>query len=171
MKAIIYTSNTGYTEKYAKMLAKKCNLPIYTLAEAEKSLPAGSDIIYMGWLMAGRINEYNKATKLFNIKAVCAVGLCDTGSLINETRKNNDIPESTVLFTLQGGYAPEKLKGMYKFIMKIVTKVLIKKIDSLASPTEGDKAMKSTLQTGGSFVCEDNLRQIVDFIQQTKNPT
>lgn len=36
MKAIIYTTQTGSTERYAKLLAHETGLPAYTLAE-EKS--------------------------------------------------------------------------------------------------------------------------------------
>ena len=36
MNAIIYTTNTGSTESYAKLLAQKTGLPVYSLAEAKK---------------------------------------------------------------------------------------------------------------------------------------
>ena len=36
MNTIIYTTNTGSTEHYAKLLAQKTGLPVYSLAEAKK---------------------------------------------------------------------------------------------------------------------------------------
>ncbi len=36
MKAIIYTSNTGSTERYARLLAEQTGLPAYSLTEAVK---------------------------------------------------------------------------------------------------------------------------------------
>ena len=30
--AIVYTSNTGYTEQYARLLGKRTGLPVYSLA-------------------------------------------------------------------------------------------------------------------------------------------
>ncbi len=36
MKAIIYTTQTGSTERYAKLLAHETGLPAYTLAEEKK---------------------------------------------------------------------------------------------------------------------------------------
>ena len=33
MKAIIYTSNTGSTDHYAKLLAGKVNLPVYNIKQ------------------------------------------------------------------------------------------------------------------------------------------
>ena len=36
MDAIIYTTNTGSTERYAKLLAQEIGLPTYSLTEAKK---------------------------------------------------------------------------------------------------------------------------------------
>ena len=51
MEAIIYTSNTGSTKRYAEMLSRKTGLAVYSLKEASKKVAANSEIIYMGWLM------------------------------------------------------------------------------------------------------------------------
>lgn len=69
IKAIVYTSNTGYTAEYAKILADKTSLPLYTLKES-KSIEKGTPVIYMGWLMAGSVKDYNKAVKRFDIRMV-----------------------------------------------------------------------------------------------------
>ncbi len=37
-KAIVYTSNTGYTAAYAKLLGEKTGLLVYPLSEVVKSL-------------------------------------------------------------------------------------------------------------------------------------
>ena len=76
MKAIVYTSNTGHTAKYAKMLGEKTSLPVYALGEAKKQLSSGTEIIYLGWLFANGIKGYKKAAKKYKISAICAVGLC-----------------------------------------------------------------------------------------------
>lgn len=34
--AIVYTSNTGFTEQYARLLGEKTGLPVYPLSEAER---------------------------------------------------------------------------------------------------------------------------------------
>ena len=53
MNAIIYTTNTGSTEHYAKLLAQKTGLHVYSLAEAKKRVFAGAEVIYLGWIKAG----------------------------------------------------------------------------------------------------------------------
>ena len=55
IQAIVYTSNTGYTAEYARMLGEKTGLPVLTLNEAKKSLPVRAPILYLGWLMAGSL--------------------------------------------------------------------------------------------------------------------
>ena len=39
MDAIIYTTNTGSTERYAKLLAQETGLPAYSLADAKDAFP------------------------------------------------------------------------------------------------------------------------------------
>lgn len=63
MKAIIYTSNTGSTARYAKMLANELNLPVYSVEDAKREVLAGAEIIYLGWIMAGGIKGYSQAAK------------------------------------------------------------------------------------------------------------
>ena len=63
MKVIVYTSNTGHTAAYSKILGAKTGLPVYALNEAAKKLQKGTEIIYLGWLFANNIKGYKKATK------------------------------------------------------------------------------------------------------------
>ena len=162
---IVYCSNTGYTAQYAQMLSQETGLTAIPYEEAKKSLSKSDEVLFMSWLMAGQVTEYKKASKAFNIKAVAAVGLCETGTIADDVRKSNSVPQSVSVFTLQGGYAPQKLKGIYKFLMKIVTKVLIKKIDSIPQPKESDLAMKKALINGGTFVSKENLKEIIEFLK------
>ncbi len=48
MKAVIYTSNTGFTRKYAQLLSEQLHIPAYNagLGEKKKSLSKGDEIIY-----------------------------------------------------------------------------------------------------------------------------
>ena len=56
---IVYTSQTGFTEKYANLLGEKINGEVLTLKDAKKkpdSFFADADsIVYAGWLMAGKV--------------------------------------------------------------------------------------------------------------------
>ena len=52
MDAIIYTTNTGSAERYAKLLAQETGLPVYSFAEAKKQVFSKAKIIYLGWIRA-----------------------------------------------------------------------------------------------------------------------
>ena len=86
MREIVYTSNTGSTEKYAKMLSHQIIVPAYSIKEADKRVKAGAEIIYMGWIMAGKIKGYTEAARKYNIQAVCGVGMGQTGTQLVEVR-------------------------------------------------------------------------------------
>ena len=73
MKAIVYTTNTGSSERYARLLSERTGLPVCSLDEAKRRLPTGAEILYFGWIMAGGIKGYAKAAKRYRVRAVCAV--------------------------------------------------------------------------------------------------
>ena len=55
MDAIVYTSNTGTTKEYAVLLGLHTGLPVFPLTDAKKMIAKGSAIIYLGWVMASKI--------------------------------------------------------------------------------------------------------------------
>ena len=157
--AILYTSNTGHTRQYARMLGEKTGLPVYALEEGLSQLPSGCRIIYLGWIHASNVRGFRRAGKRFIICAVCGVGLCDTGTLLNEVRKATAIPEEIPLFTLQGGFDRSKLKGMDKMLISMLTKGLA----SRQQRTEQEEKMLQLLQTDGCYVSKDNLSAVLDW--------
>ena len=158
MKAIVYTSKNGHTAEYAQILGKQTGLPVYSLKDAEKQLEKGTQIIYLGWLMASRVQGFSKANKKFKVSAVCGVGLCDTGTLLSEVRKANALPEDFPLFTMQGGIDKNKLKGLDKLLINMLTKGL----ESQKMPTESDERMLYLLTHTENLVSENNS---ADFMQ------
>lgn len=168
MDAIVYTSNSGYTAQYAKMLGGKTGLPVYELAEAGKKLPKGSDIIYMGWLLAGFIKEYKKASTAYNIKAAVGVCMGGTGSQIPDVRKNNKLPETMPVFTLQGGFDMKKLRGIYRFMMKFIIKVIGKDLESRKSLTTDEEAILDMVKNGGNYVSEKNITALMKWWETVK---
>ena len=78
MEAVVYTSNTGSTEHYAKLLGHELRVSVYSTEEAGNKLPTGTEIIYLGWIMAGGIKGYKKAAKLYKVRAICGIGMGQT---------------------------------------------------------------------------------------------
>ena len=75
MKAIVYISNAGSTAEYAQLLGNELNLPVYSFKQAKNEVSCGSEIIYLGWIVAKEIKEYKRAAKLYKVCAVCGVGM------------------------------------------------------------------------------------------------
>lgn len=157
IKAIVYTSHTGHTEAYAKMLAEKTGLPVTRLEEAPKILPKGTEIIYLGWLFAGNIKGYAKAAKRYGIRCVCGVGLGDTGAQDEAARKAAKVPDDIPVFTLQGGMDYTRLRGIHKFMIDMLTKMLTGKADR----TEEETQMLALIKAGGDYVDEAHLSGVL----------
>ena len=165
MKAIVYTSKCGHTAEYAGTLGKLTGLPVYSMKDAEKQHENGTSIIYLGWLMASRVQGLKKAAKKFKISAVCAVGLCDTGALLSEVQKANALPEAFPLFTMQGGMDKDKLKGFDKMLINMLTKGLA----SQKERSTTDERMLNLLTYSENFVSEKNTADFMKWYNTNKN--
>lgn len=168
MKAIVYTSNTGSTQKYAEMLSEKIGCPCYSLHNAERKIELGTEIIYMGWIMANEIKGYREAVKQYKVVAVCAVGMGKTGTQVEEVQQKNHISGEIPLFTLQGGFDIRKLHGVYKMMMNVMVKTAGKALADKADRTEEEEDMLDMMLHGGNRVCEDNLDTILNWYNTQK---
>lgn len=158
---IIYTSNTGHTERYAKILEEKTGIPALSMEQATDTVTPGSPILYLGWLFVGGIRGYKKAAKRYSVCAVCGVGLCDTGALLSEIRRTEKIPGSIPLFTLQGGMDHEKLTGIYKKMIDTLILFVRKK----KNKSEDDARMLYLLESGGDYVSEAHLTDVLHWYE------
>lgn len=163
MRAIVYTSNTGSTEKYEKMLSHQIVVPAYSMKEAEKKVKPGAKIIYFGWIMAGKIKGYTEATRKYNIQAVCGVGMGQTGTQLTEVRTKNKIPQGIPLFTLQGTFDIKKLHGVYKMMMNVMVKTAGKALADKSDRTSEDDDMLDMMLNGSNRVKAENLSDIIKW--------
>ncbi len=168
MNSIIYTTNTGSAKEYAELLSRETGIPSYPLSEAKGKVAAGSDIIYIGWVMAGTVKGYPKAAKQYNIRAVCAVGMCRTGTQTENIREKNSIPQNIPLFTLQGNLNVEKLRGIYRPMMKIMVKNVGQELSAKKDRTPDEDDMLDMMLHGENRVNIDNLRDILGWYKAQK---
>lgn len=160
ISAIVFTSNTGFTRRYAELLSRACALPAYDLAG--ESLPAdGARVVYLGWLTAGMIKGLSRAKKRWRVEAVCAVGLSPENDMADMAKNNHvDCP----LFYAQGGYAPEKLRGFNKLIMAAITGAIAKaQAKQVKTPEEATQLAR--LSRGCDFVDEANLAPLLSWLR------
>lgn len=166
IKAIVYNSNTGFTKKYAEMLSDKINVPCYEGEKAHYVLEQKDEIIFMSWISANRLKGLKNVKRLYDVKAVCAVGLAkgDENKLkeiISGNKIKNDIP----FFYLRGGMDNNKLKGFDKFAINQVGKILEKA--SKKDPNI-DEEMYKSIKNGADFVNEENIEPIVEWFNLLK---
>lgn len=163
MDAIIYTTNTGSTERYAILLAQKTGLPVYSLAEAKKRVFAGAGVIYLGWIMAGSVKGYAEAGKRYQVRAVCGVGMGQTGTQADSVRKKSAVPANIPLFTLQGNFDVKKLHGVYRPMMEIMVKTAGKALAEKKDRTPEEDDMLDMIRCGGERVKAENLSAVLDW--------
>lgn len=160
---IVYESNTGFTKKYADMLAKKTNLKAFRVKELA-NVSKDEEIIFLGWMNAGKIQGLNKLRK-HNVKAVCGSGTGRTSELnVKTIIARNKIGNKT-FFYLRGGCLPLKeLKGMNKILMSIFVKMLKGSKDKDEGLIEGIY----NIENGFNGVKEENLIPVLEWINKQK---
>jgi len=157
---IVYESKTGFTKKYAMMLAERTKYKVLNVKDVS-SLNADDEVIFLGWLKAGKIQGISKVRKL-NLKAVCATGLARTAEPSPETvierNKIKDIP----FFYLRGGCLPvDELKGMDKLMIKMFLKMLKSRRDKDEELIESITHMEK----GYDGVDDKNLEPVLKWLE------
>ena len=156
IQAIVYTSNTGSTGQYARLLGRETGLPVCSLEEAKKTLNDGAQMIYLGWVMAGCIQGYADAARRYRIAMVCAVGMEPAGEQ-QALREKNRIPEDAALYPLQGGYLPDRLRGVQKLMLRMITGSMAKTLAAKANRTPEEDDLLDLMRHGGSRVSREKL--------------
>ena len=164
---IVYASNSGFTEQYAKILMRELDVPAYKVDEIPE-VHHGHDAVYLGWIMAGSIYGYKKAAKLVNV--VCAAGTGmnpETPEMPEKLRAKMQIPAEVPVFYMQGGYDEKKLHGPYKLAMKAITAGIRKKMESEHTPEELKDDPTYKMVTGGySVVSKERLAPVLAYLKE-----
>ena len=163
MNAIIYTTNTGSTARYAELLAQKTGLPVYSLTEARNAVSTGAEVIYLGWIMAGSVKGYAAAARRYRVRAVCAVGMGQTGTQADSVRKKTAVPADIPVFTLQGNFDVKKLRGIYRPMMELMVKTAGKALAEKTDRTPEEDDMLDMMLHGGERVKAENLSAVLDW--------
>lgn len=166
VEAIVYTTNTGSAAQYAEMLAKETGLATYSLDEARGKVPADSEVIYLGWVMAGTVKGYAAAAKRYIVRAVCAVGMTQPGAQGKMLRERNKLPESVPLFQLQGNFDVKKLHGMYRLMMEVMVKTAGKSLAAKSGRTAEEDDMLDMMTNGGERVRAENLHAVLAWYRR-----
>ena len=106
---IVYESKTGFTKRYAEILAAKAGLKVFHVKEISK-IDQDEEIIFLGWMKVGKIQGLNKVRK-YNVKAVCGSGTGRTAEPDVDTVVARNSIEGIPFFTCEGLFTAERNQG------------------------------------------------------------
>ena len=172
---IIYTSQTGFTKRYAEWIADRMGGDLLDLKDAQKKTDAYFEdydtICYGGWAMAGNLVKakwflekaaYWKDKRL----AMFCVGGSPNDNPDVDTFLENAIPEDqkkyiNVLYC-QGGFNYEKMKTPSKSAMKMFVAALNSKKDA----TEKEKIMAEKMSSSYDISDIKYIEPIVSYLEE-----
>jgi len=172
--AVVYRSKSGYTEKYAKWIAKATGAD---LLKGEKlkveDLLKYDTIVYGGGLYAVGINGVKLITKNYEKlkgKKLIVFGLGASPvrmATIDEVREKNftkEQQEGIEFFLLRGGFDKRKLTLVDRILMQIMKINLKRK----KHPTPDEKGMLNAFSHPVDFTNEKYIEQIIEKIKQNE---
>ena len=155
---IVYESKTGFTRRYAEMLAAKTGMKVYRVNELSK-IDKNEEVLFLGWMKVGKIQGFNKVRKI-NVKAVCGSGTGRTAEPDNETIITRNKLEKIPFFYIRGGCFPlHELRGMNRIMMSMFVKVLKSRKDKDEELVESI----NTIENGFDGVKEENLIPVIEW--------
>ena len=177
---VIYNSQTGFTEKYAKWIAEDLEAKCVSVKEAKNEKYMDFDrVIFGSWCCAESINKLNwflpKITDILKdeTKKIAIFG-CGASPIENPDLKaffqktTNTIEEkfsqkfeNLGIFYCPGGLNYEKMNAGSKIAMKMFVKML----DSKKNKTEKDEIMVKRLSSSYDISDKRHIEAILEFVK------
>ncbi|HML68127.1 MAG TPA: flavodoxin domain-containing protein [Clostridia bacterium] len=157
---IVYESKTGFTKKYAEMLADKTGMHLYPANEITK-LDRTEELLFLGWMKVGKIQGLQKVKK-HKIAVVCGCGTGRSAEPDVETILARNKLVSTPFFYLRGGCLPlSDIQGVDRFALSMFVRML-------KSRNDGDEKTAESIEIiekGFDGVDEENLSPLLDWLR------
>ena len=170
---IVYTSQTGFTRKYAGWLADRMKGDVLELKEAQKKPESFFDgydaIVYGGWAMAGKVVKvnwfYDKAKNWKDKRlAVFCVGGSPNGAPETKVFLEGAVPAELSAyikpFYCQGGFNYERMNGASKLAMKMFIAVQKKK-----AVTDEQKKMAEMISSSYDVSDAKYVEPIAEYLE------
>lgn len=137
---VIYKSVTGFTKKYAEMIAQEIDCTLMDSKEVTAGTMSNfNTVIFGGRTHAGKIDGLERAKKLFLQSNASQFIIYATGATPNESKEvidemwNNNLSATELLefphFYMQSGLRYEKMPLIDKMMMKMFCTMMKKKKD------------------------------------------
>jgi hypothetical protein len=172
IQAIIYSSTTGSGKFYAEELSRKLAIPAYPAKKCP--LVAGMEVVFVGWLLAGKMVGLSAAMKKYNVRTVVPVGMGDPAVLTDEmVRGKNGLGGNVAVFPQQGRFDIDKLPLPMRLIMRAKNKEIASRLQAKAAKTalnDAEKACLKMAETGrGEPATWDGIQKVVEWVKADNN--
>nr|MBQ8252875.1 flavodoxin domain-containing protein [Lachnospiraceae bacterium] len=170
---IVYKSKTGFTKKYAEMIAGEVSCDLMELKKATPEKLAQYDVVVFGTrFFAGMVDELKKAKELVARSGAKKFAVFATGAtpnaaedIVNDMWKNNFTPEELETiphFYMQSGICYDKMPFGEKMMMKMAAKMMKNQKDKDEMGQGFEEALK------GSFDISDiaYIAPLVDYLKE-----
>lgn len=174
---IIYTSQTGFTRKYAQWIAERMHADLLELTEARKKdegfFGAYQAIAYGGWAMAGKLVKLKwfldkaAAWKGKRLAVFCVGGSPQDNPDVEKMLGKlltDDQRQYIAAFYCQGGFNYEKMNLPSRLAINMFVGMLKKKKDA----TEAEKTMAQMISSSYDISDIQYTDPIVDYLQGGK---
>ncbi len=171
---VIYTSQTGFTQRYAEWIKEETSADVLDLKEAKKKKAdyflSYDAILYGGWVNAGRVTGakwfFSKAASWNDKKlGLFVVGASPADSPEAKAAMEKVIPEELKSrisgFYLQGGLNYDRMGTGSKLAMKALLSIMNHK----KNPTEKDKAMAELISHSYDISDKKYIAPIVSYMR------
>lgn len=169
--AVVYRSKSGYTEKYAKWIAKETGGDLFKGEKTKvEDLMNYDTIVYGGGLYAVGINGVKLITQNYEKlkdKKIILFGVCASPTrpeIVEEVRDRNLTVEQRGyidFFLLRGGFDKRKLTVIDRILMQIM-KLHLKRKKNL---TPDERGMLNAYSHPVDFTSEKNIDMIITKIR------
>ena len=171
---VIYTSQTGFTKRYAEWISEELDADIYELKDVKKKtndfFETYEAIIYAGWCMAGMVVKvkwfFERAAYWKNKKlSIVAVGASPNDNPEVDEFLNNLLTDEQrpfiKAFYCQGGINYDKMKFSSRTVMKMFANSLKKNKNS----SEDDRKKGEMISRSYDISDKRFIDPVVDYIR------
>lgn len=170
---VIYTSQTGFTQRYAEWIKEETSADVLDLKEAKRKktdyFQSYDAILYGGWANAGKVTGakwfFGKAASWTSKKlGLFVVGASPADNPEAKTLMDKAIPEEMKNkmqgFYLQGGLNYDRMSAGSRLAMKALLSIMNHK----KNPTEKDKAMAEMISHSYDISDRKFIAPIVSYV-------
>ena len=171
---VIYTSQTGFTKRYAEWISEELNADIYDLKDVKKKtndfFETYEAIIYAGWCMAGMVVKvkwfFERAAYWKNKKlSIVAVGASPNDNPEVDEFLNNLLTDEQrpfiKAFYCQGGINYDKMK----FSSRTAMKMFANSLKNNKNSSEDDRKKGEMISRSYDISDKRFIDQVVDYIR------